>query len=95
MKIIITEEQFNFLFESNFEKNSRLVYKMWNDGMEFNEISDYTGLSLEQIISPADKQISTHIKSIESLKLVKRDTSWHVLDEDIVEKIPWQVILAQ
>lgn len=50
MKIIITEEQFNFLFESNFEKNSRLVYKMWNDGMEFNEISDYTGLSLEQII---------------------------------------------
>jgi hypothetical protein len=23
---------------------------MWNDGMEFNEISDYTGLSLEQII---------------------------------------------
>ena len=35
MKIIITEEQFNFLFESNFEKNSRLVYNMWNDGMDF------------------------------------------------------------
>jgi len=50
MKIIITEEQFNTLLESNFEKNSRLIYKMWNDGMEFNEISDYTGLSLEQII---------------------------------------------
>jgi hypothetical protein len=50
MKIIITESQFNFLFESNFEKNSRLIYKMWNDGMEFNEISDYTGLSLGQII---------------------------------------------
>ncbi len=50
MKIIITEEQFNFLFESNFEKNSRLVYKMWNDGMDFYEISDYTGLDLEQII---------------------------------------------
>jgi phosphomannomutase len=39
-----------------------------------------------QIISPADKQISTHIKSIQSLKLVKRDTNWQVLDEDIVEK---------
>lgn len=39
-----------------------------------------------QIISPADKQISTHIKSIESLNLVKRDTNWHILDEDIVEK---------
>jgi hypothetical protein len=50
MKIIITEEQFNFLFESNFEKNSRLVYNMWNDGMDFYEISDYTGLDLEQII---------------------------------------------
>jgi len=50
MKIIITEEQFNFLFESNFEKNSRLVYNMWNDGMDFYGISDYTGLDLEQII---------------------------------------------
>lgn len=39
-----------------------------------------------QIISPADKQISTHIKSIQTLKLVKRGTSWQVLDEDIVEK---------
>ena len=50
MKIIITESQYNTLFESNFEKNSRLVYKMWNDGMDFYEISDYTGLDLEQII---------------------------------------------
>jgi hypothetical protein len=36
--------------ESTFDKNSRLIYNMWNDGMEFNEISDYTGLSMEQII---------------------------------------------
>ena len=50
MKIIITESQYNTLFESNFEKNSRLIYKMWNDGMDFYEISDYTGLDLEQII---------------------------------------------
>ena len=50
MKIIISESQYNTLFESNFEKNSRLVYKMWNDGMDFYEISDYTGLDLEQII---------------------------------------------
>jgi phosphomannomutase len=39
-----------------------------------------------QIISPADKQISTHIKSIKSLKEVPRGSGWHVLDEDIVEK---------
>jgi hypothetical protein len=36
--------------ESTFDKNSRLIYKMWNDGMDFYEISDYTGLDLEQII---------------------------------------------
>ncbi|MFM2144942.1 MAG: hypothetical protein RI899_730 [Actinomycetota bacterium] len=39
-----------------------------------------------QIISPADKQISTHIKSIKSLKEVPRGSGWQVLDEDIVEK---------
>jgi hypothetical protein len=50
MKIIITESQYNTLFESNFEKNSKLIYKMWNDGMDLYNISDYTGLDLEQIL---------------------------------------------
>jgi hypothetical protein len=69
MKIIITESQFNFLFESNFEKNSRLIYNMWNDGMDFNEISDYTGLSIEQIIFLLkDKEI--HIDCGLAYKLV-------------------------
>ena len=40
MKIIITESQYNFLLENSFEKNSKLLYKMWDDGMEFNEISE-------------------------------------------------------
>ena len=39
-----------------------------------------------QIISPADKQISAHIKSVQSLKEVARGSSWEILDEDIVEK---------
>lgn len=39
-----------------------------------------------QIISPADKQISAHIKSVQSLKDVVRGTSWQILDEDIIEK---------
>jgi hypothetical protein len=38
MKIIITESQYNALFE----KNSKLIYKMWNDGMNFYDISEYT-----------------------------------------------------
>ena len=39
-----------------------------------------------QIISPADKQISSHIQSIESLKSMPRGSGWQILDEDIVEK---------
>ncbi len=39
-----------------------------------------------QIITPADKQISAHIKSIESLKSIPRAKKWHILDENIVEK---------
>ena len=39
-----------------------------------------------QIISPADKQISAHIQSIESLKSMPRGSHWQILDEDIVEK---------
>ena len=39
-----------------------------------------------QIITPADKQISAHIKSIESLKSIPRSKNWHTLDENIVEK---------
>ena len=39
-----------------------------------------------QIISTADKQISAHIQSIESLKSMPRGSGWQILDEDIVEK---------
>ena len=39
-----------------------------------------------QIISPTDKQISAHIKGVQSLKEVARGSSWQILDEDIVEK---------
>jgi hypothetical protein len=55
--------------ESDYEKNSRLIYKMWNDGMDFYEISDLTGLELEQIIFLLkDKEI--HIDCGLAYKLV-------------------------
>jgi len=55
--------------ESKYEKNSRLIYKMWNDGMDFYEISDMTGLELEQIIFLLkDKEI--HIDCGLAYKLV-------------------------
>jgi len=50
MKIIITERQQNLLLESNFEKNKKLVGKMWDDGMNMDEISELIGLSEEQVI---------------------------------------------
>jgi hypothetical protein len=69
VKIIISESQYSKLFESKYEKNSRLIYKMWNDGMDFYEISDLTGLELEQIIFLLkDKEI--HIDCGLAYKLV-------------------------
>lgn len=58
MKIIISESQYNLLFESNFEKNKRLVGKMWDEGMNMDEISSLIGLDKSQIISLfKDKEI--------------------------------------
>lgn len=58
MKIIISESQYNLLFESNFEKNKRLVGKMWDEGMNMDEISSLIGLDKSQIISLLkDKEI--------------------------------------
>ena len=50
MKIIISESQYNLLLESNVEKNKRLVGKMWDEGMNMDEISSLIGLDLSQII---------------------------------------------
>jgi hypothetical protein len=36
--------------ESNSEKQSNLIYKMYNDGMNFNEISELIGLNEFQIV---------------------------------------------
>jgi hypothetical protein len=58
MKIIISESQYNLLLESNFEKNKRLVGKMWDEGMNMDEISSLIGLDKSQIISLLkDKEI--------------------------------------
>lgn len=50
MKIIISESQYNLLLESNTEKNKRLVGKMWDEGMNMDEISSLIGLDQSQII---------------------------------------------
>lgn len=50
MKIIISESQYNLLLETNSEKNKRLVGKMWDEGMDFDEISELIGLGKTDII---------------------------------------------
>ena len=51
MKIIITESQYKNLFESKEEKKSDLLYSMWMEGMSMDDIKDYTGMNMQQIIS--------------------------------------------
>ena len=50
MKIIISESQYSNIFESNNEKQSNLIYKMWNDGMNIYEISELIGLKESQVV---------------------------------------------
>jgi len=50
MKIIISESQYSNIFESNNEKQSNLIYKMWNDGMDIYEISELIGLKESQVV---------------------------------------------
>jgi len=50
VKILISESQYTSLFGEYNEKNSNLIYKMWNDGMDFQEISELTGLRESQVV---------------------------------------------
>ena len=51
MKIILTESQYKNLFESKEEKKSDLLYSMWMEGMSIDDIKDYTGMNMQQIIA--------------------------------------------
>ena len=50
MKIIISEIQYHNLFESNYEKNSNLIYKMWLEYKNLDEISELVGIKKIKII---------------------------------------------
>jgi hypothetical protein len=52
MKIIITEEQFKLLQETDndFNKTKTLVTGMWSNGMEIKDIVMFTSLSYEQVL---------------------------------------------
>ena len=70
MKIILTEFQYKNLFESKEEKKSDLLYSMWMEGMSMDDIKDYTGMNMQQIISYLkNKEINIDCKFAEDLVL--------------------------
>jgi hypothetical protein len=70
MKIILTESQYKNLFESKEEKKSDLLYRMWMEGMSMDDIKDYTGMNMQQIISYLkNREINIDCKFAEDLVL--------------------------
>ena len=68
MKIIISESQYKLLLESNSEKNKRLVGKMWDEGMDFDEISELIGIGkTDVILHLKDKPIKIDCEFAEKL----------------------------
>ena len=70
MKIILTESQYKNLFESKEEKKSDLLYSMWMEGMSMDDIKDYTGMNMQQIIAYLkNREINIDCKFAEDLVL--------------------------
>ena len=70
MKIILSESQYKNFFESKEEKKSNLLYSMWMDGMSMDDIKDYTGMNMQQIISYLkNREMNIDCKFAENLVL--------------------------
>ena len=85
MKIVITEEQFKKLQESDddFQKTKVLVLSMYDEGMDINEIQKYTNLSLPPLIFLLKDRVKVNINDIHML----HDYLWdYVLPSDIFDR---------
>ena len=68
MKILISKYQYDLLIESNSEKNKNLVGKMWDEGMDFDEISELIGLDkTDVVLYLKDKHIKINCQLAEKL----------------------------
>lgn len=68
MKIIITESQYDLIFENNFEKNKKLISNMWDEGMGIDEISELIGIGkTDVILHLKDKHIKIDCEFAEKL----------------------------
>ena len=85
MKIIITEEQFNKLQESDndLQKTKELVFYMYDDGMDINDIQKYTNLPLQALIFLLKGHVKVDINDTQML----HDYLWdYVLPSDIFNR---------
>ena len=85
MKIIITEDQFNKLQESDndLQKTKELVFYMYDDGMDINDIQKYTNLPLQALIFLLKDHVKVDINDTQML----HDYLWdYVLPSDIFDR---------
>ena len=85
MKIVITEEQLKKLQESDddLQRTKELVFSMYDDGMDINDIQKYTNLSLQALIFLLKDRVKVNINDIHIL----HDYLWdYVLPSDIFDR---------
>lgn len=85
MKIVITEEQLKKLQESDndLQKTKELVFSMYDDGMDINDIEKYTNLPLQALIFLLKDYVKVDINNTQML----HDYFWdYVLVGDIFNR---------
>ena len=85
MKIVITEEQFKKLQESDddLQRTKELVFSMYDDGMDINDIQKYTNLSRQPLIFLLKDRVKVNVKDIHNL----HDYLWdYVLPSDMFDR---------
>ena len=85
MKIVITEKQLKKLQESDndLQKTKELVFSMYDDGMDINDIQKYTNLPLQALIFLLKDHVKVDINDTQML----HDYLWdYVLPSDIFNR---------
>lgn len=85
MKIVITEEQLKKLQESDddLQRTKELVFSMYDDGMDINDIEKYTNLSLRPLIFLLKDHVKVDVNNTQML----HDYLWdYVLPSDMFDR---------
>jgi hypothetical protein len=85
MKIVITEEQLKKLQESDndLKKTKKLVFSMYDEGMDINDIQKYTNLPKQTLIFLLKDHVKVDINDTQML----HDYLWdYVLPSDIFDR---------